>query len=120
MPISPGTACRHPGCLAITKNQNGYCSQHRPPDDRPSSSQRGYDLRWAKFRRWYVDRHPLCEECQAKGIVRPMEELHHIIPVAKRPDLRLAVENIVSLCRSCHAVAHRQVGAVKKYEKTHG
>lgn len=32
----------------------------------------------------------------------PATEVHHIIKIAARPDLRLDQENLMSLCKSCH------------------
>lgn len=32
--------------------------------------------------------------------------VHHIIPRSERPDLELVLENLISLCDSCHEVRH--------------
>lgn len=37
----------------------------RQPDTRPSSSARGYDATWRRFRRQYLRAHPLCVVCGA-------------------------------------------------------
>ncbi|WP_432207955.1 HNH endonuclease signature motif containing protein [Ancylobacter polymorphus] len=33
----------------------------------------------------------------------PSAEVHHLISVRERPDLRLDVANLQCLCRSCHS-----------------
>ena len=32
--------------------------------------------------------------------------VHHIIPRSERPDLELVLENLISLCDSCHEARH--------------
>lgn len=40
-----------------------------------------------------------CQRCQIRG---HRLEAHHVLTFSARPDLRLAVENGITLCRSCH------------------
>ncbi|NPV54531.1 MAG: HNH endonuclease, partial [Firmicutes bacterium] len=47
----------------------------------------------------YLARHPDCERCGAPG-----EVVHHRIPL---PHGTHNWENLVTLCRHCHAEAHR-------------
>lgn len=35
----------------------------RPRDTRPSAAARGYDASWRKFRKAFLQEHPLCAEC---------------------------------------------------------
>ena len=35
--------------------------RQRRPDTRPSAPSRGYDADWAKLRRMYINRHPMCQ-----------------------------------------------------------
>lgn len=37
------------------------CERHRPVDDRPSASARGYDGRWQRLQARYLAAHPICE-----------------------------------------------------------
>lgn len=49
----------------------------------------------------HLARHPLCVECQAKGMVVAAAEVDHIVPLADggtNDD-----ENLQSLCKSCHS-----------------
>lgn len=36
----------------------------------------------------------------------PAEMVHHIKNIHERPDLRLTLSNLISLCNSCHAEEH--------------
>ena len=49
-----------------------------------------------------------CEECQRKGLLRPMEEVHHKLPLAEGGTHDEG--NLVSLCQSCHARIHAERG----------
>ena len=48
-------------------------------------------------------RNPLCEHCLPRAHVTAAREVHHVIPVAIRPDLGLALGNLESLCHDCHS-----------------
>lgn len=85
---------------------------------------------WAKFfyksRQWqhvreYVmqrDRR-LCQDCLAKGIITPAEEVHHIIPLQPEnitdPSITLNEENLIALCRECHKARHGEHTEEKRY-----
>ena len=70
---------------------------------------------------------PLCEQCikdgEAVGIpggyVKSVECVHHIIPIetarTKEEMRRLAFDwnNLMSLCKSCHARIHKELGSNK-------
>jgi 5-methylcytosine-specific restriction protein A len=71
--------------------------------ERRSASARGYDRLWRKFRLVYLASNPLCVDCQAKGLITPATEPHHIAKLADRPDLRLDPANIMALCQECHS-----------------
>ena len=52
----------------------------------------------------------LCVDCMRKGIITPAEEVHHNEEIT--PDniddasITLNLENLVSLCKECHAARH--------------
>lgn len=49
---------------------------------------------WYKYRRAYLKDNPNCKGC---GTTEKME-VHHIIPVHKRPDLEKDPRNFIGLC----------------------
>ena len=82
------------------------CPRHVPlaakrDDKREPANRRGYDSRWYRLRNWYITKHPVCVECLKVGIVRPTEEVDHIVPIADGGPV-YDVDNLQALCRQCH------------------
>lgn len=71
-----------------------------------NTASRGYDHRWRRLSEDYRVRNPLCEDCDAKGITTPAKEVHHIVPISQDPSKRLDINNLVSLCKTCHEIRH--------------
>lgn len=46
----------------------------------------------------------LCQRCLKRGRITPFDLVHHIEPLELRPDLALVLENLLSLCWSCHNI----------------
>ena len=105
MPQKPLSACKYQYCDQRTPET--YCEkhkgiQHKAYDaQRGSSSERGYDARWQKIRRLYLQTQPLCEDCLARGRTTAASEVHHVIPL--RDGGSHAEENLRALCKSCHS-----------------
>lgn len=117
MPYKPHGPCRRPGCpnLAVDK---GYCSIHLPAylkekdAGRPSSNERGYNYRWNKVSKLYLQAHPLCVECRKHGRVVAAECVDHIKPHKGDMTLFWDENNWQALCLSCNsAKAAREEGA---------
>ncbi len=72
---------------------------------------------WKNLRANYLAKHPLCEECESKGITRLAEEVHHIIPIsnetsyARMRALAYDTNNLRALCHECHEAAHAAMGS---------
>ncbi|MHC4579790.1 MAG: HNH endonuclease signature motif containing protein [Planctomycetota bacterium] len=60
--------------------------------------------RWRKLRAFKLARDPLCEDCAAHGVTRAATQVHHVEGLAQRPDLAFVLENLRSLCTTCHAL----------------
>ena len=113
MPIKPARPCAYPGCPHLTRHRSGYCEQHlkltrRQHDrERGTATQRGYDVRWRRYRKIYLNEHPLCALCLKKDppVVRAAALVDHIKPVAGPGDpLFWDPENHHPLCAECHNV----------------
>ena len=52
----------------------------------------------------------LCEDCLKKGLIVPLEEVHHITELTPENinDQRITIgwDNLVGLCRECHRARH--------------
>lgn len=69
--------CKTVGCPNLHHNKNGYCDEctakwlekhpRQRGDDskRPNANKRGYNYRWTRFARRYLESHPLCALCGA-------------------------------------------------------
>ena len=79
MPYQPLRRCSYPNCK--NKVKSGRCEEHKPKDTRVSSSARGYNYAWSKYRLKYLRLHPLCVMCLKKGIYTPATVIDHITPV---------------------------------------
>lgn len=67
---------------------------------------------WKDCRKAYRQyRHGLCERCLEKGIYKPGEIVHHKIHLTPfnihDPDVALGFENLMLVCRDCHAALHK-------------
>jgi 5-methylcytosine-specific restriction protein A len=74
---------------------------------RKSSSQRGYNSRWGKARRWHLGRYPFCAECEKQGRWVSANVVDHIVPHRGDMTLFWDSENWQSLCANCHS-SHKQ------------
>jgi len=106
------TPCTYPGCPRAAQHK-GRCAEHRHLDRRPHSDDRGYDRTWRRLRQRVIAEQPLCVRCLERGIVRPADLVHHIVPISVDPTLRLAPRNLQPLCRDCHGEVHRRGGGAK-------
>lgn len=67
---------------------------------------------WKNLRNRYYTAHPICEECFAKGVYRPAQDIHHIKPfmTGKSEDQRwtllLDENNLQALCKEHHLTKH--------------
>jgi len=106
MALLPKKPCAYPGC-PTTIREGRYCPAHKTIASWEYDKQyrrnhrKHYGPHWRKIRELYVTMHPVCEHCLEAGIYVPVDEVHHIVPVAdggSHDD-----DNLVSLYRSCHA-----------------
>lgn len=96
--------CAQPRCGRVVTDSN-WCEEHQPQRQhdqrRGPAAARGYDRQWQAVRASYISRYPLCGRCEARGLVRPADMVHHIVAIADGGD-RLAFGNLLSLCWPCH------------------
>ena len=100
--------CSYPGCreLVDRNKDRGRCKKHRWSGDawRGSAGERGYGYRWQKYTQWFKKVYPLCRECERAGLIVPMQEVDHVVPVKGADDpLFWRIENHQGLCKTCHS-----------------
>lgn len=113
MPRKPKRPCAYPGCPSLTDGR--YCEKHQKEESRlyekyrrNPTVRRRYGRAWKRIRDSYVKSHPVCEECFKNGIIVEAEEVHHIKPLSEGGTHDK--ENLISLCKSCHARIHAKRG----------
>lgn len=83
----------------LTRRRRGL-SRHK----RESAAKRGYDRQWRNVRKAKIEQDPLCEDCLQDQRSTPAKEVHHIRKIIDAPELRLEIDNLMSLCERCHDI----------------
>jgi 5-methylcytosine-specific restriction enzyme A len=81
--------------------------------NRPSAALRGYDRRWKRFRLDYLAANPMCSQ----HCGRVATEVDHVISIEERPDLRLNINNVRSMCKPCHSARTAKTQAFHRNRK---
>jgi 5-methylcytosine-specific restriction endonuclease McrA len=67
--------------------------------------------KWKDKRKYILHRDGyLCQECKKYGRNREAKIVHHIKEIEDNPELKLANNNLVSVCASCHNKIHPEKG----------
>lgn len=113
MPKKPKRPCSYPGCPKLTDGR--FCEEHAKAEakryekyDRDPAVRRRYGRAWKRIRDSYVQQYPLCEVCQKDGRLVATEEVHHKVPLSEGGTH--ARDNLIALCKSCHARIHAERG----------
>lgn len=69
---------------------------------------------WRSLREVKLDKNPICERCAIDGWCIPATEVHHKIDIKKDPYLCLKIDNLESLCKSCHSTHTAKTSTKKK------
>lgn len=56
----------------------------------------------------YCAEHPFCEKCYERGVLVPVEEIHHKLPLSEGGTHDQS--NLIALCKSCHSQIHAKRG----------
>ena len=59
--------------------------------------------RWRKLSEYMRKRYPFCCDPFNKHTATLADDIHHIVPIAKDPELAFTKSNLAPLCRQCHA-----------------
>ncbi len=75
-----------------------------------------HTTKWLRLRREVLTAHPVCQRCEAEGVLTPATEVHHIRPVeeaftkAERAQRMYDLHNVRALCHDCHVKTHTELG----------
>lgn len=96
--------CKAPMCSQFSEVGSQYCSKHKllVNQERPNSYQRGYNSRWRKERKLFIERNPMCKICLEDGRVTMATVVDHIKPHKGDQRLFWDQNNWQALCETCH------------------
>jgi len=123
--------CNKIGCNNLTRNR--FCEQHEyieaeekkainkrynqnRTDDKEQSFYKSNGWKIARKKALARDEY-LCQDCKKIGQIVPAITVHHIVPIKEEWSLRLVIENMISLCESCHQQRHRKLNESKVKQK---
>ena len=76
--------------------------------------------RWTKLSRAFRAEHPLCAECNRRGIIKPATCVDHIEPWPICADRFYDLKNLQALCDECnHEKGQRDKLLIKQWRTTH-
>lgn len=75
---------------------------------RDKDTKRRYSRAGKRIRDKYAAEHPFFEQCYAKGVLVPTEEIHHKLPLSEGGTHDKS--NLIALCKSCHSQIHAKRG----------
>ena len=114
------TLCKFPGCFDPVPRGERFCAKHlaigtkRDAEAKAkrdaarmtrlgSASERGYTSRWRRVAKSFLQKHPLCAECERKGVIRMATCVDHIVPHHGDSALFWDSSNWQPLCQECHS-----------------
>ena len=86
---------------------------------RPTTSARGYNGKWQKASKTYLERNPCCIMCEAEGRIVKADVVDHIIP--HRGDSKLfwdTKNNWQGLCKPHHNSTKQKIENGKQIKQT--
>ena len=117
MPRKAKRPCQVFSCRKFAVDGETYCEEHLKKENRNYDKfSRGYksgeryDARWNRVRKVYLSGHPLCEECLKENKITRGTIVHHIVPVSENENLKYDLENLETVCASCHQKIHNKLG----------
>jgi 5-methylcytosine-specific restriction protein A len=107
LPQAAPRACGAQPCSRMAEYR-GRCQVHAQANERMrgSAADRGYDTDWRRLRKAKLATDPICE-LRTRCIGMVATEVHHVISIRDRPDLRLEWSNLRSTCKPCHSALTR-------------
>lgn len=121
MPEKAKKPCAYPGCINLIQDGR-FCFEHQNENQKQRrESDKYYDdhLRNQKTKQFYKSRawqaarrkaltrdNYLCQDCLSENRITRADTVHHLVEISVDWSKRLDINNLVSLCASCHNMRH--------------
>ena len=103
MSNKPNKYCAAYPCPNLAEPGGAYCKTHQPARAPKETDAFYVSPTWRRFRAWYINKHPLCEQCEREGRGDvPAAMVDHIVEI-KNGGALTDESNAMSLCWKCHA-----------------
>jgi 5-methylcytosine-specific restriction enzyme A len=102
MPLAAPRPCTHPGCGVLVRDGTGRCAKHPRADwkKKVDAPKRITGRRLQAMRARLFARQPLCEMCEARGLVKLATQRDHRLSLGEGgTDTE---DNEQALCDQCH------------------
>ena len=97
----------------------GKVDSHDEKYHRERSGDPYHSARWTRLSRAFRIEHPLCAECQRKGIITSATCVDHIIPYPICAGYFFDRSNLQALCDKCnHEKGQRDKRVIQQWKKT--
>ncbi|MGV3285797.1 HNH endonuclease signature motif containing protein [Bacillus wiedmannii] len=117
MSYKPKKSCAYPMCINLTTEQ--YCEKHKQEATKTYDKYQRDNQTTAFYKSvgWRITRAKalvrdcyLCQRCLKDKKLTPADMVHHIVEVKEDWSKRLDINNLESLCNSCHNKVHGKRG----------
>lgn len=97
MPTKPPYA--HSAARPVSTARRAYDRRRAADPQLAAAATLRNSAAWQRLRSAFLARHPICGICRSALA----QQVHHLEPVGKRPDLALDWDNLAPVCSACHA-----------------
>lgn len=104
MPHKSLKSCKYPRCPNLVEVGKTYCNKHKYLGKRKSSTEQGYNYRWQKESKKFLEQNPYCVACLKRGKNVKATVVDHIVPHKGDMDLFWDRGNWQALCIYHHNV----------------
>ena len=121
--------CNKAGCRALINSHESYCPKHKQTTNIYYNKARNQNnpeyVNFYKSSDWVKTRYQallrdefLCRRCiEEHGELKEADLVHHYVETRDDWDKRLDIDNLISLCNTCHSQVHSKPQQNRKYIK---
>ena len=82
-PPTPKEVVKYYADITVALYNSEYTDEEFEKFSRDKNTKRRYGRAWKRIRDKYAAEHPFCEKCYEHGVLVPVEEIHHKLPLSE-------------------------------------